>query len=147
MANEIFHYMKQIEKGNYQFFLGLTDEEVKAVPPFQLLMWSQGSSLNRDVMVSMADQINYNFFQFHQYPKLQYLLLTSAVSDIPQGNLKFRKPNMGGGGTKTLKAISEQFHVSLEVASTYVDMLGAEDVTYIVELYDERQKNEPKTNK
>lgn len=147
MANDVFHYMKQVENGNYQFFLDLTDEGVKAVQPFQLLMWAQGSSLNRDVIVAMSDEINQKFFKFHQHPKLQYLLLVSALSDIPQGRLKFRKPKMGTGGTKQIKAVSEYFFVPFETASKYIDLMDEEDVTTITELYEERLKNETHSDK
>lgn len=147
MANELFHYMKQIEKGNYNFFLDLTDEEAKTIPPFQLLMWSQGSSLNRDVIVAMSDEINERFFQFHRHPKLQYLLLVAALSKIPQGKLQFRKPKMGGGGSKTISAISEEFKIPFEATHQYIDILSDDDVKYITELYEERSKNENSTNK
>lgn len=147
MANELFHYMKQIEKGNYRFFLDLTDEEAKSIPPFQLLMWSQGSSLNRDVIVSMSDEINGRFFQFHRHPKLQYLLLVAALSQIPQGRLQFRKPKMGSGGSKTINAVSEEFNIPFEATHKYIEILSEDDVKYITELYEERSRNETSTDK
>lgn len=139
MANDVFHYLGMIERSDYKAFAEMNADTIKAVPPFTLLLWLQGASKNRDVMVYTSNFSNCNFFSFSKHPILQYMMLVANAGGIPQGRVKFRKPNMGGEN-KTIKAISEHFLVSFDVAKMYLEDLDQDEVDDLLWRYEERHK-------
>lgn len=137
MSNDIFFILRQVNSGNYRFFLELSDEELKKVSAFVLTMWVSGAKENHAIHTILTDEcVNPYLFKLHKHPRLLLLLVVAANSDIDHTKYKFNKL-VAGNSTKMIEYVAEQFGCSLEVAVSYLNVMNEQQKKQIKTLIEE----------
>lgn len=133
--------LREVCNENFDFFLGMTEEEVKELPPYVLALWLRGSAHDRASHTIMTDMyLNTHLFRLYKHPKLLYLLAcagNSGISTYPKFQfIKDKKET----DTKTVKAIRHHYDCNEVEAQMYQKLLTDEEIKFIIKDYEEDMK-------
>lgn len=135
---DLFFIISQLENENYSYFAEMSEETLKEVSPFVIMLWSKGASRNSKALsVTMDEFVNQNHFLFYNHKRLQMLLLCSAWGGIPAGRLTFPKKSKAVE-TKSIQLISDRFKVSDQVARSYLPFFSETEIEEMLSISDER---------
>lgn len=135
--NTLFLFFDAINKGDYAFVDSLTDEQVKALSPFVLLMWMNGAVSNTDTHVIMTDIVCNEFvFPLAKYPRLLLKSFVAANGGIDSTRYKYVK-TVSTNEIAVIKMIAKHFECGYDEAKDYLRILGDDDITELKELYGE----------
>lgn len=133
----IQHVLSRINSGDYDFFLSMTEEEVKELSPYVLTLWLRGAQENRAEHTIMTDMfVNTKLFTLHRHPKLLYLLACYANSDMDNTRYSF-VPDKKEGKAKVTKLVMREFNCSESAAIMYEKFLDDADIKSLETKYKE----------
>lgn len=136
----IQHVLSRINAGDYDFFINMTEEEVKELSPYVLALWLRSANQNKGAHTFMTDAfLNTKLFHLSKHPKLLYLLACSANCDMDNTRYSFIPDKKEVKGTKH-KLIMREFGCNESVAKTYMHFLDDEDIKQLEAKYDEVDK-------
>ena len=108
----IQHVLSRVTAGDYDFFLNMTEEEVKELSPYVLTLWLRGANENRDAHVLLTDAVvNSKLFSLSRHPKLLYLLCCYANSGMGRTRYSFINDKKETTGNKH-KVVMREFQCS-----------------------------------
>jgi len=92
---DLFKALKAMNNQDFDFFLNLSEEEVKDLSPYVLMLWVKGAQENQEIHTILTNSF-VNPFVFSlgtQHTTLIYLLLCVANGGYDQTKYQFKKPN------------------------------------------------------
>lgn len=123
----IHHVLSRITNGDYDFFCNMTEEELKEVAPFVILLWLRGAHENRWAHVMLTDAlVNSKLFTLYRHPKLLFMLCCYANSGMDDTRYSFKK-DMKESADKNMKLVMREFSCNESAAKIYERFLTAED--------------------
>lgn len=129
--------LQKINNGDYDFFLNMTDEEVKELSPYVLALWLRGAYYNQAEHTIMTEiYLNRNLFRLHRHPKLLYCLAIAANSGMDNTRYGFVK-DQKEGNNKEIKLIMREFTCNEGTAKMYKNFLGDDDIKHLETKYKE----------
>lgn len=134
---DIQYVLKRFQSGDYEFVNNLSTEDLKELNPFVMLMWA--AEPTNDVAaqkIVLDDFMGDKFFGLHKHPKLQMMMLISAISGF-SGGYRFMRPSKKSEHDKTIELIMREFSCNREVANSYLEFLSEEDLKELKEYYQE----------
>lgn len=133
--NEIFQILNHINKGDYEFFQNLSQEEIRKLSPYMLMMWVNGAQKNEPIHVFMNEAIvNDKLFSLSKHPRLLLYLIVAANSEIDDTRYKFRKMTPQKQD-KASSAIIQHFQCTPEQVQYYKSNLSDEELEDIIGIY------------
>lgn len=136
-SQDIFHVLNHLADGNFEFFATVNEQFFKDVNPYVTLLWAQGASENEDVITVLLDEVvNKHFFAFSKHPRLQMLLLCSALKDTHPGRFKFIQPPKEEMN-KEVEAVVREFYVAPDVARTYLQLMDDDTISTLMDKHKE----------
>lgn len=131
--SSLFRFFDKMNAGDFGYIDKMTDEEVKELSPYVLLMWMNGAQDNPEIHVMMTDMIcNPYVFSLNNHPRLLLKLFVAANGEIDSSRYKFEKSE-GMKASKQLKAIATYYQCTLKDAAGYVSLLGEEGIKEITD--------------
>lgn len=136
-TSDLFKFFNKMNDGDFDYIDQISDDEVKGLAPFVMLMWANGAQgANAHIHTLMTDMYcNPYVFSLSKHPRLLLKLFVAANSDIDNCRYKFRK-NGVKGETKSLYAISKFYGCGMHEATQYRDLLTDEELNDIVDIFD-----------
>lgn len=136
----IQHVLSRVNAGDYDFFLNMTEEEVKELSPYVLALWLRGAQNNRPEHVIMTDMIlNTKIFTLGRFPKLLYLLACYANCDMGDTRYYFVNDKKEGKPKRT-KLIMREFQCNESAARMYEKFLSDDDIKELEKKFEEVDK-------
>ncbi len=136
----IQHVLSRVTAGDCDFFLNMTEEEVKELSPYVLTLWLRGANENRDAHVLLTDAVvNSKLFSLSRHPKLLYLLCCYANSGMGRTRYSFINDKKETTGNKH-KVVMREFQCSEAVAKMYLNFLDGDDIKQLEKKYEEVDK-------
>jgi len=133
----IQNVLQKINKGDYKFFLDLTEEEVKELPPYVLGLWLRGAEYNHAEHTIMTEMyFNRNLFHLHRHPKLLYCLAVAGNCGMDNTRYQFKK-DQKEDGSKDIKLIMREFTCNEGTAKMYKNFLDENDIKELETKYKE----------
>ena len=133
----IHHVLNRINEEDYDFFLNMTDEEVKDLSPYVLALWLRGANNNRWAHTLLTDQyLNRNLFTLNRFPRLLYCLACYANGNIDDTRYSFHK-DQKEHKSNHLKLVCREYSCNESAASMYIKLLSDDDIKELEEKYKE----------
>lgn len=106
----IGYEMTQLDRKNRDFYDDLTDEERKKFSTYLMVRWSSSVQADGDIqayyVMSCNENLNTNFFDLSQHPKLQWLCATTVSPGIGTFRHQWISPKKKeGSDAKTSKVL------------------------------------------
>jgi hypothetical protein len=137
--NDLFQFFHAMNQGNLEFVDEMTDDEVKKISPYVLLMWRAKSETSRPIhTLSTAHVCSDKVFSLSKHPRLLLKLFVAANGGISNTRYEFVKQNKIHD--PELKMIAAFYGVSLSDAEQYRDLLTKEETDQIVKLFENSEK-------
>ena len=131
--NPLFVFFDKMNAGDFSYIDRMTDEEVKDLSPYVLLMWINGATSNPAIHIMMTDMLcNPYVFSLSNHPRLLLKLFMAANSEIDSSRYKFEKSG-GKKASKHLKAIASFYQCTLTDAEGYASVLSDAEIKEITE--------------
>jgi hypothetical protein len=110
----IGYEMTQLDRKNRAFYDELTDEERKKFSTYLMVRWSSSVQADGDIqayyVMSCNENLNTNFFDISQHPKLQWLCATTVSPGIGTFRHQWISPKKKeGSDTKISKVLRALF--------------------------------------
>jgi hypothetical protein len=110
----IGYEMTQLDRKNRDFYDDLTDEERKKFSTYLMVRWSSSVQADGDIqayyVMSCNENLNTNFFDISQHPKLQWLCATTVSPGIGTFRHQWISPKKKeGSDAKISKALRALF--------------------------------------
>jgi hypothetical protein len=110
----IGYEMTQLDRKNRNFYDELTDEERKKFSTYLMVRWSSSVQADGDIqayyVMSCNENLNTNFFDLSQHPKLQWLCATTVSPGIGTFRHQWISPKKKeGSDAKISKALRALF--------------------------------------
>lgn len=130
---DIFRFLEKMNEGDFRFIDNMSDEEVKSIAPFVLLMWANGAKSNKEYHVVLTDNLcNTKVFQLHNHPRLLLKLFFAANGGIDNTRYSFVK-TVSKEESATIKIVAEYYKIGYDSAKDYMRLLTKEDIDRIKE--------------
>lgn len=124
----IHYVLGRITAGDYDFFIDMTEEELKEISPYVICLWLRGANENRWAHTIMTDvYVNSKLFELHKHPKLLFMLACHANEGIDETRYSFKK-DVKETETSTIKLIMREFQCNETAARMYQNFLDADDI-------------------
>jgi len=110
----IGYEMTQLDRKNRGFYDELTDEERKKFSTYLMVRWSSSVQADGDIqayyVMSCNENLNTNFFDISQHPKLQWLCATTVSPGLGTFRHQWISPKKKeGSDTKISKVLRSLF--------------------------------------
>lgn len=136
----IHHVLSRVNAGDFDFFLKMTDDEVKELSPYVLALWLRGANDNRAEHTIMTNEfMNTKLFTLSKHPKLLYLLACYANSGMGNTRYSFIGDKKEGKPKRT-KLVMREFQCTENSAKLYEKLLTEEDFKELEKKYEEVDK-------
>lgn len=133
MSTDLFKFFDKMNSGDYEYIDSLTDEEVKSISPFVLLMWVNGAQSNEEIHIILTNVVcNPFIFSLYRHPRLLLKLFIAANSDIGNTRYKFTK-NVSKDESGALRDIARYYKIGLHEAEDMKRMLTTKELKEIRE--------------
>lgn len=124
----LFDALKHMTTPNPAFFAGLTDDQVKSLSPFVLMLWARGAESSHDYHNLLTNEyVNPHAFSLSKHPRLLYKLLCIANGGYGQTRYSFGSKRKSGGST-AIKTIMAYYDYSPEKARQVLSLFSEDDV-------------------
>lgn len=134
--SDIFAYLNAMNRGDFGYVDRMSDEEVKGLSPFVLLMWCNGATKDRPIHTILTNvYCNDMVFPLSKHPRLLLKLFISANCEIGDCRYKFKK-SISSEKSAEIKMIANHYQCSYTEARDYHDLLSSDDLKRIKEIYD-----------
>lgn len=105
----IGYEMTQLDRKNRSFYDELTDEERKKFSTYLMVRWSSSVQADGDIqayyVMSCNENLNTNFFDISQHPKLQWLCATTVSPGIGTFRHQWISPKKKEGSDAKLSKV------------------------------------------
>lgn len=129
---DIQDVLAHIDRGDYEFFDNLTDEQVKGLSPYVILMWMSGTRSKLQLKL-LNRMLNPYAFNLGQHPRLLYkLAIASSDGKATKYSFKPRKKRYKSKST-TVKVITAYYGCSVKDANDYIELLDCDAVIALAE--------------
>lgn len=131
--SDLFGFFQKANEGDFRYVDNMSDEEVKAISPFVLLMWANGAVENRPIHTIMTDTyMNDKVFSLSKHPRLLLKLFVAANSGIDKTRYSFLKYG-ASKSNKVVEGIADFYNCSLSEARDFARILTEDDKNRIME--------------
>lgn len=135
--NFIFRFFERANAGDFEFVDRMTDEEVKSLSSFVLLMWAHGVRDHTETLTICNDYyLNGIVFSLAKHPRLLLKVFVEANSGLGSVRYGFKK-SVTGEETLVYQYISQYYRCSIREAKDLKRMLSAEEIKEIKDLYEQ----------
>lgn len=136
MAADLFGFFDKINKGDYAAVDKLSDDDVKELSPFVMLMWMHGAQSNTAEHVILTNTYCNDFvFQLGKHPRLLLKTFVYANSGLGNTRYKFVK-SVSKEETTVLRLIARHYMCGLKEAKDIRRLLSSDDISYLKEIYE-----------
>lgn len=136
----IHYVLSRVNAGDYDFFLNMSEDEVKELSPYVLALWLRGAHSNRAEHVIMTDMImNTKLFILSRHPRLLYLLGCYANCDMGETKYSFNGDKKEGNAKQT-KLVMREFRCNESAAKMYGHFLSEDEYKELEKKYEEVDK-------
>lgn len=129
---DIFEVLRQIDKGNYQFFDNLSEEEQKAFVPLITMRWMSGTSSDAQILI-LNQYVNPYVFSLFNHKALLFKLLNVASTGRSQRYKWLGQKKAAPKQPIALNLLREYYKCSSRVANEYIKLLKQEDAILMAE--------------
>lgn len=123
---DIFELLGKIDKKDWGFLDGLSEEQRKGFAPIVVLRWLSGSG-NQTHLLNVNTLVNSTVFNLYKHPDLLYKLMVAAT---PPGkkNYNWVKTKKKEKATKRIDVVKRYLNVPTRQAEEYVRLYSNEDI-------------------
>jgi hypothetical protein len=133
--DNLFAFFDAMNAENYDYVDSMTDEEVKALSPFVLLMWANGAVDNPHIHTILTDTyVNPYVFSLSKHPRLLLKLMVTANGGIDRTRYKFKK-SVTKEQSNLIKIIAEHYQCGYNEAKEIKELLSKDDLKELESLY------------
>jgi hypothetical protein len=133
--DNLFAYFDAINREDFSYVDRMSDEDVKKISPYVLLMWMNGSVDNNDIHCILTDMyVNPYVFSLSKHPRLLLKLFISANGGIDNTRYKFKK-SVTKEQTNVIKMIAEHYDCNYNHAKDIKELLSEDDLKELEKLY------------
>jgi len=131
---DLFGFFDKVADGDYGYVNNMSDDEVKNLPPFVLLMWEgQNDNIIRNII---TDQYcNDYVFSLSKHPRLLLKLFVAAGEGLGHTKYQFVKSVTNQEST-IYKLIAKHFNCGYSEAKDIHKLLSKEDIKELKEIYE-----------
>lgn len=134
--DNLFTFFNAMNKEDYAYVDSMTDDEVKTISPFVMLMWANGAVDNNDVHVILTDlYVNPYVFTLSKHPRLLLKAFMSANGGIDNTRYKFKK-SVTREQSALIKLIAEHYECGYDHAKDIQHILSDSDIKELKKLYE-----------
>lgn len=134
---DIFQLFGKMNHGDYKWVMALTEEELKSVSVYVLLMWIHGVDRNESAHLILTTQyVNHYVFHFQKHTRLLLLLLFAVNSGMGSPRYQFKK-SVSRRESKAINAIASFYECTYDDAKGYSDILSKEEIDEMVEIFEQ----------
>lgn len=133
---DLFEALNKINIGDIDWFDNLTEEEVKSLSPYIMLLWIKGAQKNNLAHIIMTNEYS-NPFIFNldkNHRKLLYKLLCYSNNFNDKTRYNFRKSDKK---QININAISWYYQENREKSKEIFHLLSEKDMSEILDLYNQ----------
>lgn len=132
---DLFGFLKNVNKCDFSSVDKFSDEEIKSLSTFVLMMWAHGAQSNTMVHNILTDRlVNPFVFSLSKHPRLLLKLFIEANGGIGNTRYKFVK-SVSSEKSSEIKMVANHYRVGYETAKQYHALLSKEDITELKEIY------------
>jgi hypothetical protein len=133
--NDLFAFFDAMNIGDFQFVTNMTDEEVKKISPFVLLMWVNGAVSDTEMRVVMTNSfVNEHVFGLAKHPRLLLKMFIASNQGLGDSRYKYKK-SVSGEQSASIKLIAKYYNITYNHARDYLPMLGKDDIKELKDIY------------
>lgn len=134
---DLFGFFDKMNRGDFDYVDRMSDEEVKDLSPYVMLMWINGAmGVNAPIhIISTAITCSSMVFTLSKHPRLLLKLFVAANCDIGSTRYSFKKSTQSKE-SKSIKLIAHHYDCGYNEAQQYRKLLSKEDIKELEELYD-----------
>lgn len=133
-ANSLFDQIKQIKKGNADYYARLPLEERKKVVPFLLLKWLSCSS-NPTFLKLLDSYANQYVFSLHSHPELLWKTMATVGTVLTPGDrIQWIYPKAKKGYKDSVNVVKTYFGCTEDEARAIIDTEGKDNVLKMAEV-------------
>lgn len=137
---DIFHLFRRMGDSDYDWVLTMSDEDLKTVSVYVLLMWIHGADRDKAAHLILTNQyVNNYVFSLSKHNRLLLLLLFATNGDMDHARYSFTK-SVGKNETKMISAIAHYYNCTYDNAKDYADILSKEEIDEILKVYEDYVK-------
>ncbi len=134
---DLFAFFDAMNRGRFSDIDKMTDEEVKSLSGFVLLMWCHGAKSATENHVIMTDwYCNDMVFSLSRHPRLLLKLFVAANCDMGSTRYGFIK-SVTREESSVIKMVAKHYECGYNEAKDYVRILRKEDLNELKEIYGE----------
>lgn len=133
--SDLFEFFNRMNAGDLQYVDNMSDEEVKKLSPYVLLMWNASDKAARPIhTLSVAHAVADKVFTLSKHPRLLLKLFISANCNISKTRYVFNKQAKAPAAPEDI-CISKFYNVTLSDALEYKNCLNKTEIEQILSLY------------
>lgn len=133
----MFQFFKAMNRGDYGFVDRMTDDEVKELSAYVLLMWVSGATgdciEHRHILTT--EFVNTVVFTHAKHPRLLLKLFVLTNSELGDARYTFRK-STSKEESAILRLIGRHYDCGLHEARDIRPMLSEKDIKILKEMYE-----------
>lgn len=135
---DLFRFFREADRGNFRVVDDYTDEEVRQISPFVLMMWEPDVNPGvRSILLNLYLN-QYVFGQLRKHPRLLLKLFVEASSMGDGADFRFKKKATQAGSTggqDLIRAVSRHYNVSVRAARDLIPAIPDDFRDRLVETY------------
>lgn len=140
MSSDIFQFFSKMNAGDISFVDEMTEEEVKKLSPYVLLMWTATDKSARPFHVlSTAHVVSDKVFSLQKHPRLLLKLFIAVNGGISNTRYAFSK-QARVKNDPSVKNIALFYGVTETDAAEYKSILSASEIDKINSLFEEKNQ-------
>ena len=134
--SDLFTFFNHMNSEDYSYVDSLSDEEVKDLSAYVVMMWVLGASSQKEARVILTnDYVNQYFFTLSKHPRLLLKLLVSA-NGLGDCRYEFTK-TVGSSSNSDVGMIAKHYQVTDKDARDYLKILPESDLKTLRKHYKE----------
>lgn len=135
--DNLFQFFDAMNNENYDYIDKMTDDDVKKISPFVLLMWANGAVDNNHIHTILTDMyVNPYVFSLSKHPRLLLKLMVSANGGIDSTRYKFKK-SVTKEQSNLIKTIANHYRCGYNEAREIKELLSENDIKELEKLYEQ----------
>lgn len=134
--SDLFGFLDRMNDEDYDYVDSLSDEEVKDLSAYVIMMWVLGASNQQESRIILTnDYVNQYFFSLSKHPRLLLKLLVSA-NGLGHCRYSFVKTT-GSGSSADVDMIAKHYNVTPKDAKDYLKIIPESDLKELKKHYKE----------
>lgn len=134
---DIFELFRKMNNEDFEWVMNLSDEDLKSVSVYVLLMWIHGVDRNQATHLILTNSyVNQYVFHLGKHQRLMLLLMFVTNGGMGSPRYQFKK-SISKQETKSIKAVANFYECTYNDAKGYLGILSPEEVKEMIEIYDQ----------